>query len=149
MIKHSEKRHSKYSSDQMFKLVADVESYPMFIPWCRSVNILSSIENQEDRCEMLEVDMRVSFKVFSETFRSKVLLNRQSNEIKVDYITGPFKFLNNIWDFADCNHGCIINFYVEFEFKSKMMQRLIGIVFNEAMRRIVISFEKRADQLYK
>ena len=132
----------------MFDLVADIESYPDFIPWCSHVKTTSRIRNEVQNCEIVEAEMRISFKVFSETFSSRVSLDHLSNEIVVEYLSGPFKFLNNKWVFKGCKSGCIIDFYVEFEFKSRIMQRLIGTVFNEAMRRVILSFEKRAADLY-
>ena len=149
MINHSETRSLKYSTDQMFNLVADVESYPSFIPWCSAVRVTSRTENKNGDYDVLVADMRVSFKVFKESFSSRVTLYPLSKHITVDYINGPFKFLTNKWVFIEANNGCTINFNVEFEFKSKIMQRLIGVVFQEAMRRIVRSFEQRADVLYK
>ena len=149
MIKHSETRSSKYSSDKMFDLVADIENYPNFIPWCSKAEVTSRLEKKEDHTEVLMADMRISFKVFKESFSSRVTLYPVSKQITVEYIDGPFKFLSNRWIFTNSNCGCIIDFNVEFEFKSRMMQSLIGLVFQEAMRRIVRSFEERADRLYK
>ena len=148
MIRHFETRNLKYSSEQMFDLVADIEAYPKFIPWCNDVKITSRLADQNKGCEVLEANMGVSFKIISERFSSRVFLNPISKEILVEYIAGPFKFLSNRWTFTSSADGSIVNFHVEFEFKSKLMQRLIGVVFNEAMRRIILSFEKRADQLY-
>ena len=149
MIKHSETRSSKYSSDKMFDLVADIDNYPDFIPWCSNALVTSRQKKKEDDIEVLMADMSISFKIFRETFSSRVILYPLSKEITVEYIDGPFKFLSNRWIFTSSNDGCIINFNVEFEFKSRMMQSLIGLVFQEAMRRIVHSFEERADRLYK
>ncbi len=149
MIKHSEKRHLKYSSDQMFKLVADIESYPAFIPWCSEVNTTSRNSDESKQFEILEADMRIAFKVFSESFSSKISLDAVAGEINVEHLTGPFNFLTNRWVFTNVENGCLINFDIKFEFKSRLMQRLIGVVFHEAMKRVVQSFERRADELYK
>ena len=148
MIKHSETRYLRYSITQMFDLVADIEAYPYFIPWCSRVNTLSRTTDRIQKCDIVEAEMRVSFKVFSETFSSRIWLDRLSNKIVVKYLSGPFKFLNNEWIFTNSERGCRVDFFVEFEFKSKIMQRVIGVVFNEAMRRVVWSFEKRAEELY-
>ena len=149
MIRHSETRSLKYSSDQMFNLVADIKSYPDFIPWCTAVSVISSIENKNDGYNVLVANMNVSFKFFKESFSSKVTFYPLLRQINVEYVNGPFKFLTNTWCFTDSNNGCIVDFNVEFEFRSKIMQRLIGVVFQEAMRRIVKSFEQRADIIYK
>ena len=148
MIKHSEQRLLPYSREQMFELVADIESYPAFIPWCAKVKVTSEKNDEFKKCNVVEADMRVSFKVISETFSSRVFLDRNSREIIVTYLTGPFKYLNNKWTFKESADGCLVSFNVEFEFKSRIMQRLIGVVFHEAMRRIVKSFEKRAEELF-
>ena len=148
MIKHSEMKYLRYSSDQMFDLVADIESYPDFIPWCTLITVTSRASDKQNKIDIVETDMKVSFKVFNESFSSRVSLDRMSNEIIVEYLSGPFKFLNNRWKFTSFETGCQVDFYVEFEFKSRIMQRLIGVVFNEALKRIVLSFEKRADELY-
>ena len=149
MITHSEKRYLKYTSEQMFKLVADIESYPSFIPWCREVSTTSRNRDDVKQCEILEADMRVAFKVFSESFSSKISLDELASEINVEYLTGPFKHLTNRWVFTNTENGCLVSFDIKFEFKSRLMQRLIGVVFHEAMKRVVRSFERRADELYK
>jgi coenzyme Q-binding protein COQ10 len=90
----------------------------------------------------------VQFKVFRERFRSKVTLHPY-RLIDVEYITGPFRYLNNHWRFIEADDGgCIIDFYVDFEFKSRVLQKLIGLLFNEAVSRMVGAFETRARQLY-
>ena len=132
----------------MFNLVADIENYPSFIPWCSAIQVISRTENKNEDVTVLVADMRVSFKFFRERFSSRVTLYPSFKHVSVEYIDGPFKILSNKWIFKDCTSGCTVNFNVEFEFKSRMMQRLIGVVFQEAMRRIVKSFEQRADVLY-
>ena len=80
--------------------------------------------------------------------RSKVT-EHPNQLIDVEYITGPFRYLNNHWRFIEADDGgCIIDFYVDFEFKSRVLQRLIGLLFNEAVSRMVGAFETRARQLY-
>ena len=133
----------------MFKLVADIESYPVFIPWCRGVRMTSKNRDEVRQFEILEADMQIAFKVFSESFSSRVSLDELAGEINVEHLSGPFKFLRNRWVFTDAQNGCLVNFEIKFEFKSRFMQRVIGVVFNEAMKRIVRSFERRADELYK
>ena len=93
--------------------------------------------------------MRVAFKVFSESFSSKISLDALASEINVEHLTGPFKHLSNRWVFTNTENGCLVSFDIKFEFKSRLMQRLIGVVFHEAMKRVVRSFERRADELYK
>lgn len=148
MIKHSETKSLKYSSDQMFALVANIEDYPKFIPWCRSVRITSRTSHEKIGCDELVADMNVSFKIYQESFSSRVTLCPFKKNITVEYINGPFKFLSNKWFFTESCTGCTVNFNVEFEFKSRIIERVIGVVFQDAMRRVVLSFEQRADMLF-
>ena len=98
---------------------------------------------------MLEADLVISFKVFRERFGSRVTLRPGEHEIDVAYLDGPFRYLNNHWRFKPVgDHACEVDFFVDFEFRSKTLQAIIGVVFHEAMRRIVRAFEERAAQLY-
>lgn len=135
-----------YSADQMYDLIADVASYPKFLPWCVAARIKSreTIENSE----VIDADLVISFKLFREKFGSRVTLRPDTKQIDVEYLDGPFRYLNNHWTFGPRGDGCEVDFFVDFEFKSPILQALIGVVFNEAMQRIVRAFEARADELY-
>lgn len=147
MPKHSETRQMPYSAQQMYDLIADIGSYPKFLPWCAGARIRG--RTQVDTTEVIEADLVISFKVFREQFGSRVTLYPGDSKIDVEYLDGPFRFLNNHWGFTSLpDGGCEVDFFVEFEFKSAMLQAVIGVVFNEAMRRIVRAFEARADDLY-
>ena len=136
-----------YSALEMFSLVSDIESYPDFLPWCSGARILR--EYQENDKHIIIADLIISFKAFREKFTSEVTLDIQSKEISVNYVDGPFKYLINKWQFTEKTNGsCMADFNVEFEFKSRILQALIGIVFNDAMLRIVDAFERRASELY-
>ena len=142
MPTHAEKRQLPYTPEQLFDLVAGVDRYPEFLPWCKAARITK----RED--DTFYADLVVAFKVFRERFSSRVHLVPKS-EIDVDYINGPFRYLNNHWRFEPApDGGCIVDFYVDFEFRSKILQNLIGLLFNEAVRRMVGAFEARARQLY-
>ena len=143
---HAEKRIVPYTPAQMYALIADVETYPEFLPWCAASRIRARHKTAGE--EVLDVDLVISFKVFRERFGSRVTLRETANEIDVAYIDGPFKYLNNHWRFHDHPRGCEIDFSVDFEFKSRTLQMLIGVVFNEAMQRVVRAFERRAAELY-
>jgi coenzyme Q-binding protein COQ10 len=93
-------------------------------------------------------DLVISFKVFRERFGSRVTLKDAEKSIITEYLDGPFKYLKSTWDFKDVEGGCDVSFYVDFEFKSAILQGVIGVVFNEAMHRIVRAFEQRAAALY-
>ena len=126
----------------MFDLIADVEKYPEFLPWCVSTRIRS----RDD--DAIVADMMIGYKVFRERFTSRVVLDRP-DRIDVTYHNGPFRYLNNHWRFlANGEGGCEIDFFIDFEFRSRLLGRLIGPVFNEAVRIMVRAFEKRARAVY-
>lgn len=147
MPKHGEKRDLPYSAEQMYALVADVASYPQFLPWCAAARIRSR-DDQGD-VVVMEADLVISFRVFRERFGSRVTLYKSGDRIDTEYLDGPFKYLKSRWIFADRpDGGCTVDFFVDFEFKNRVLQSVIGVVFNEAMERIVKAFERRARELY-
>jgi coenzyme Q-binding protein COQ10 len=142
MPTHAEQRRLPYTPEQLFALVADVERYPEFLPWC----VASRIRRREG--DVFFADLVIGFKMVRERFTSKVTLNRPGR-IDVTYTEGPFSHLNNHWVFNPLpDGGTEIDFYVDFEFRSKLLQTLIGALFNEAVKLMVSAFEKRARQLY-
>lgn len=148
MPTHAEKRRLPYAPEQMYALVADVASYPEFLPWCAAARI-RRVEPQPDGSEVMDTELVISFKVFRERFGSRVTLRPDEHRIDVAYLDGPFRYLNNHWHFIpEPDGGCSVDFFVDFEFRSRTLQALIGVVFNEAMLRIVRAFEERAAELY-
>ncbi|MBB5514781.1 coenzyme Q-binding protein COQ10 [Rubricella aquisinus] len=148
MPKHSETRVMPYTADQMYALIADIQAYPQFLPWCSACRIRSRTPRPEGG-EVVDADLVISFKVFRERFTSRVTMMPDAGRIDVEYLDGPFKYLVNNWTFKPLDDGrCEVDFHVDFEFKSRTLQALIGVVFNEAMRRIVGAFEARAKKLY-
>jgi coenzyme Q-binding protein COQ10 len=142
MPTHAENRRLPYSAEQLFDLVADVERYPEFLPWCLAARV------RERKDNTITADLLIGFKMVRERFTSRVVLDRPGR-IDVSYAEGPFRYLNNHWSFLPQDDGsCVIDFYVDFEFRSRMLQRIIGMLFNEAVRRMVGAFEGRARQLY-
>jgi coenzyme Q-binding protein COQ10 len=138
-----------HSAEQMYDLIADVASYPKFLPWCTAARINSTKPAEDGAGTVIDADLVISFKLFREKFASRVTLNPIASHIDVEYLDGPFRYLNNHWQFNALEDGaCEVDFFVDFEFKSPMLQAVIGMVFNEAMQRIVRAFEKRADELY-
>lgn len=146
MSSHSETKILPYSADQMYALVADVASYPEFLPWTAAARI-RSVDEMGDHSVML-ADLVVSFKVFRERFGSRVTLWPETRQIDTSYIDGPFKYLNSVWKFSDHAQGCEISFSVDFEFRNRLLQGAAGMFFDEAMRRVVGAFETRAGVLY-
>ncbi len=145
MPAHAEVKILPYSPAQMFALVADVARYPEFLPWAAAARIRSRSPIQGG--EVMEADLVISFKVFREKFGSRVTLLGQ-DQILTEYIDGPFRHLKSVWQFRAVAGGCEVDFSVDFEFKNPILAGIIGLVFNEAMQRIVRAFEARADQLY-
>ncbi len=146
MPKHSEIRTMPYTAKQMYSLVADVEKYPEFLPWCAAARI-RSVTTQGDS-DVMEADLVISFKVFRERFGSRVTLWPSSNTIDTEYLDGPFKYLKSTWKFSDVADGCAVDFHVDFEFRNVILQKVIGVVFDQAMHKIVRAFENRAATLY-
>ena len=146
MPTHSETRRLPYSAEQMYALVADVGEYPKFLPWCSAARVRSV--TPEGESEVMAADLVISFKVFRERFGSRVVLWPTEKKIDTEYLDGPFKYMKSNWAFTDTDVGCDVSFFVDFEFKNAVLQGIIGLVFNEAMQRIVRAFEKRASDLY-
>lgn len=132
----------------MYDLVADVAAYPKFLPWTAAARI-RSVTPQADGSEMMLADLVVSFKVFRERFGSRVVLWPGENRIETEYLDGPFKYLKSSWSFAESGDGCDVSFFVDFEFRNKILQSAAGLFFYEAMQRIVRAFEQRAQELYR
>lgn len=131
----------------MFDLVADVEKYPEFLPWCVALRVLQ--RGEQDRAETLTAEMVVAYKVFREKFRSSVSLARGNYEINVEYLNGPFRNLHNRWNFQDLPEGgSEIDFVIEFEFKNFLLQATAQAVFDKAFARMSEAFVTRADEVY-
>lgn len=141
MPTHAERRILRHRPEQIFQLVADVQRYPEFLPWCVGARVLARDEAK------LVADLTIGFKMFRETFRSDVTLERPEL-VQVRYLDGPFRYLNNTWKLREVPQGTEVDFFVDFEFRSRLLQAVIGTVFNEATRLMVRAFERRAMQLY-
>ncbi len=140
-------RRVAHSASEMFSLVADVERYPEFVPLCQSLRVLR--REREAGCEVIIARMTVAYKLFSESYTSRVRLYRAEGKILVDYLDGPFQHLQNRWTFTPVSaNSCQIGFFLDYEFKSKAMQLLMGAVFDRAFRKFADAFEARADALY-
>ena len=146
MPTHSETKELPYTADQMFDLVADVASYPKFLPWTAAARIRRNEDMGDHR--VMDADLVISFKVFRERFTSRVVLWPDDARIDTEYLDGPFKRMKSNWHFEDTDNGCLVHFHVDFEFRNVVLQGIIGVVFNEAMQRVVRAFEDRARVLY-
>jgi coenzyme Q-binding protein COQ10 len=136
-----------HTPEQMFDLVADVEKYPEFLPLCDSLRVLRRAQSG-DGVETVVARMGVGYKAISETFTSRVTLDRPRMRIMVEYVEGPFKFLENRWSFRSAPQGCEVEFFINYEFKSFALGLLMGSVFDRAFRHFSQAFEERADVIY-
>jgi coenzyme Q-binding protein COQ10 len=141
MPTHAEKQIVPYTQEQLFDLVADVDKYPRFLPWCVAARVRHRTETE------LLCDLTIGFGPFRESFTSRVTLDRP-RRVNVQYESGPFRYLNNQWNFAPHGNGTEVAFFVDFEFRSRLLRSAIGVVFNEATRRMVNAFRKRAHDVY-
>lgn len=143
MPRYQERRTLPYTAKQMYDLVADVERYPEFLPWCIGARIFKRFDGE------FWADLVIGFKMFRERFTSRVQLEPETR-IDVDYVKGPLKHLHNRWIFEDAGNGhCIIDFEVDFEFKNALFEKLVGALFSDAVHRMVFAFEARARELYQ
>jgi len=141
------RRIVRHTPKQMFDLVADVESYPQFLPLCEALNVRSRKERDEKL--LMVADMTVGYKAIRETFTTQVLLNAPELIIDVKYIDGPFRYLDNRWRFEETPEGgCAINFFIDYEFKSRILGAVMGSMFDRAFRMFADAFEARADKIY-
>jgi coenzyme Q-binding protein COQ10 len=143
-------RRVRHRAEQMFDLVADVERYPEFVPLCRSLTVRSRRPGGEGR-ETLIADMSIGYKMIRERFTSRVVLDKPRLRVVVEYIDGPFSHMENIWTFRhEPNQECSsVTFFIDYEFRSRMLGSLMGSMFDAAFRRFSQAFEERADKLYK
>jgi coenzyme Q-binding protein COQ10 len=140
-------RRIAHSAEQMFALVAEVERYPEFVPFCERLDVRG--RRKEGEKEVLVVDMSVGYKLVRESFTSKVTLDRPALEVRADYLDGPFRALENSWTFEPLpDGGCEVSFCIRYEFKSRALALLMGAMFDRVFRTFADAFEKRADQVY-
>jgi coenzyme Q-binding protein COQ10 len=148
MPSFSTKRRVRHSAADMFDLVADGEKYPEFVPLCAALRIKSRTDKGEG-ITVLIADMTVAYKIIRETFTSRVTLDRPNLKILVEYLDGPFKRLQNRWAFRPIGENvCEVEFFIEYEFRSRTLAVLMGAMFDTAFRKFAAAFEQRADRVY-
>lgn len=131
----------------MFALVADIERYPEFVPLCQSLRVLTRCK--EDAREVVTASMTVAYKLIRESFTSRIVLAPGARQIQVSYVDGPFRYLENVWSFQPLGEeACEVVFNISYEFRSRMLQTLMGAVFDRAFRKFADAFEARADAIY-
>jgi len=142
MSRHFEQRNVPYAPEQMFALIAGIEHYPEFLPWC----LESRVKKRKNGT--LEADLVVGYKTFRETFSSVVTLEEQ-RIIRADYQAGPLSHLTNEWRFSPApKGGCDMTFFVDFGFRSPLLGSMINLFFDKAFRKMAAAFETRAAALY-
>lgn len=140
-------RQVPFTPQQMFDLVADVERYPEFLPLCEALTIRKRSVDDKGR-HVLVADMECGYKSIRERFTSRVTLDADHQHILVEYIDGPFRRLENNWHFVPGGNGCQVKFQIAYEFKSRMLQMLVGGLFDKAFRKFAEAFEQRAARVY-
>jgi coenzyme Q-binding protein COQ10 len=144
----STKRRVRHSAVEMFDLVADAEKYPDFVPLCSALKVRSRTDKGAG-VTVLVADMTVAYKVIRQTFTSRVTLDRPNLKIAVEYVDGPFKSMHNRWAFRDAGErSCDVEFFIDYEFRSRTLSMLMGAMFDTAFRKFSAAFEKRADEVY-
>jgi coenzyme Q-binding protein COQ10 len=141
-------RTVRHSPIEMFNLVADVERYPEFVPLCEELRIRRRVQS-DDGVETLVAEMSVGYKAIRETFTTRVSLDEPRLRILVEYVEGPFSYLENRWTFKPDPVGCAVEFYIAYEFKSFALRMLMGAMFERAFRKFAEAFEERADLVYR
>jgi coenzyme Q-binding protein COQ10 len=147
MPRFSTRRRVAFTAEQMFALVADVEQYPKFLPLCEALSVRERTRDAEGR-DVLVAVMEAGYKAIRERFTSRVTLDGGANRILVTYLDGPFSRLDNVWTFVPTDDGCEVDFFIDYEFKSFVLQMLMGAMFDQAFRKFTDAFEARARQVY-
>lgn len=147
MPQFSTKRRVRHSAADMFDLVADVEKYPEFVPLCSNLKVRSRTDKGDTT--VVVAAMTVAYKVISQTFTSRVTLDKPNLTILVEYLDGPFSRLQNRWTFIPTgDSSCEVEFFIDYEFKSRTLAMLMGAMFDTAFRKFAVAFEQRADDVY-
>jgi coenzyme Q-binding protein COQ10 len=144
---HSETRIVPYTADLMFQVVADVEQYPKFLPWCVALRVLSR-ERVKDR-DVLSAEMAVGYGALREKYTSRVILDPVARTIDVAQTSGPFKQLENHWRFTPLADGCRVDFSLAYEFRNRVLNAVAGAAFGRVYVKMADAFEARAKTLYE
>jgi coenzyme Q-binding protein COQ10 len=142
-------RRVKHSAADMFDLVADIERYPEFVPLCRRLTVLRRAETGEGT-RTLDATMDVAYGPFHESFTTRCTQDRPRLAVLVEYLDGPFDYLENRWRFRPAgDKACDVDFYIAYEFRSRLLGMVMGSVFETAFRHFAEAFERRAEEIYR
>jgi coenzyme Q-binding protein COQ10 len=148
MPRFSTKRRVHHNASDMFDLVADVEKYPEFVPMCTDMRVRSETDKGEGVAVMVAT-MTIAYKMIRQSYTSRATLDRPNLRILVEYLDGPFRRMQNRWAFhPDGDDSCEVEFFIDYEFRSRTLAMLMGAVFDTVFRRMAAAFEKRADEVY-
>ena len=132
----------------MFDLVVDMEKYPLFVPLCTALKVRSRTD-KGDGVSVVIAAMTVAYKMIQQTFVTRDTLDRPNLKILVEYLDGPFSHLQNRWVFHPTGeNSCEVEFFIDYEFKSRMLAMVMGAMFDTAFRKFSAAFEQRADRIY-
>jgi coenzyme Q-binding protein COQ10 len=146
-LRHTLVRRLPYAAEQLFALVGDVERYPEFVPWVSGLRTWNRRQPGEG-VTTLDAEATVRFAIIQERFATRVRLDRAALQIDVDLISGPFRRLKNRWRFRPEGEGTDLSFEIDFEFGSRLLEKLLAMNFERAVNALVACFERRARDLY-
>jgi coenzyme Q-binding protein COQ10 len=148
MPQFSTKRRVRHSAANMFDLVADMEKYPAFLPLCSALKVRSRTD-KGGGVSVVVAEMTVAYKMIRQTFTTRDTLDRPNLKVLIEYLDGPFKRLQNRWTFHAMGDGvCEVEFFIDYEFKSRTLAMLMGAMFDTAFHKFAAAFEQRADKVY-
>jgi len=143
---HQETRILPYTAEQMYAVVADIERYPEFLPWCAQVTIRK--REMESHVEVVTAAMRITFGALHERYVSRVRLDRGARTIEARHVEGPFQRLDTRWRFVPLDAGSEIHFLIDFAFKSMVLSAVAGVAFGFVAAKMAEAFVQRAHRLY-
>jgi coenzyme Q-binding protein COQ10 len=143
---HKEERIVPYTADEMYAVVAEMERYPEFLPWCESLRVLK--RDKEDGAEIATAEMVVAYQGLHECYVSRVRLDRAARIVEARHIEGPFKRLDTRWRFVPLVEGSEVHFLIDFAFKNPLFSAVAGVAFGFVAARMAEAFVQRADSLY-
>ena len=143
---HQETRILPYTAEQMYAVVADIERYPEFLPWCAQVVVRK--RETEGHVEIVTASMRIAFHALHERYVSKVRLDARALTIEARHVEGPFKRLDTRWRFVPVGSGSEVHFLIDFAFKSTLLSAVASVAFGFVAARMADAFVQRAERLY-
>jgi coenzyme Q-binding protein COQ10 len=149
MPTYTETRILPFTPEQLFVLVIDIEKYPKFLPWCRGARIVSRESDGSFIGELIIRFMNLTERYTSKVVASPLTSHHAPRTIDVTLVSGPFHHLENHWRFVPHPQGCELHFDVDFAFKSKLLDTMIGGVFTRATEKMVAAFTARAESMYR